>query len=292
MSMILLDTMPQFFAWWQRAETFTAEEQIESWAAVYLGHWPEVLEKVSETYRSEGLDWREVARERVMPAMAARLPAMRSAYAHLPRLLPAAARRLEEQFDLKLDWQAVLYAGMENGAGWVTDYQGRPAILFGLEAIAECGWQEEATLEGLIAHELGHLTHNAWRDEPLSETEDAWLHLYSEGFAQYFEGQLLQRESWHETGGQGQPWLDWCKTNNARLAYEFLRDADAGDDMKRFFGSWYDIDGIKQAGYALGYEAVRRLAAAGLSLRQIAALDDPRGLMRQIVIGMSREKEQ
>lgn len=33
--------------------------------------------------------------------------------------------------------------GLENGAGWITEFMGKPSILFGLEAIAELKWYDK-----------------------------------------------------------------------------------------------------------------------------------------------------
>ncbi|MGQ9478639.1 MAG: hypothetical protein ACUVQ0_01285 [Thermoproteota archaeon] len=42
---------------------------------------------------------------------------------------------------------------------------GLPAILLGLESIAELEWRAENKLKDIIVHEIGHLVHMAWRNE-------------------------------------------------------------------------------------------------------------------------------
>ena len=50
-----------------------------------------------------------------------------------------------------------------------------------------------------------------------------------------------------------------------------LEDAERGAPVRRFFGSWHEIEGHAQAGYFLGHAIVRAWATAQ-SLREIACL--------------------
>jgi hypothetical protein len=78
--------------------------------------------------------------------------------------IPVVFRRAAAVIEVR-DVVLVIYVGLENGAGWVTTLQGKPAVLLGLESIAECGWTDPQTLAGLVAHELGHVIHQQWRRE-------------------------------------------------------------------------------------------------------------------------------
>lgn len=49
-----------------------------------------------------------------------------------------------------------------------------------------------------------------------------------------------------------------------------------------FFGSWFDIRGRKQCGCFLGHELIKELEA-GVSLREVALLDDPEEPLRYIL---------
>jgi len=68
-------------------------------------------------------------------------------------------------------------------------------------------------------------------------------------------------------------WLDWCQDHKGWLAAQFLEAVDAGESVRPFFGSWYDIRRRKQCGYFLGHELIKDLEAS-LSLKKIALLDD------------------
>lgn len=188
------------------------------------------------------------------------------------------ARALLEHTD---DLALVVYVGIGCGAGWATEYAGAPAILFGLENVAECGWTDQASLAGLVAHEVGHLAHDSLR-AALPPSSGPFWQLFSEGFAQRCEHVALGAETWHESRGLNAPgWLEWCREHTQWLAADFLRLADAAESVRDFFGSWYEIQGWRQCGYYLGHEVVRRLEAT-MPLRGVARIKDVEGACRRV----------
>ena len=193
---------------------------------------------------------------------------MERARKELRVIWPRVLRRAAEALGFREEVVAVVHVGIGCGAGWATDYGGRPAVLFGLEMIAELGWDVPERLEGLCAHELGHLIHRAWRGEPLEPLEErpAGL-LYTEGLAQRLEGLLLGREPFHQADAG---WHDRCGALFFEIAREYLARLDGGD-VRKFFGSWFDFRGVKYAGYFLGHRFIRRLEAEK-PLREIALL--------------------
>jgi hypothetical protein len=95
----------------------------------------------------------------------------------------------------------VIYVGIGCGAGWATTFGDSPAVLFGLENIAERGWEDPGTILGLVAHELGHLVHFAWRLRGgKSAGSGPWWQLYEEGFAQECESRILDTGAVHQAG--------------------------------------------------------------------------------------------
>ena len=286
----LLDTFPDFLACWATACTLPLDEQIDRWQHEYLAPWPELFLKQRNDYAAQGVDWRAIARERVFPFLARRLPAMRAAHAELPQVAPAVYARSRERLGLDCAVRFVIHVGNGNGAGWVTSFGGVPAVLFGLENIAECGWSDPEALTGLAAHELGHVVHYEWRRQAgLESPADGpwWFQLYEEGFAQYAEDLVAGKDSWHEAAGD--EWVAWCRANQARLARMFLDDVDRGESVKRFFGSWFDIEGHAQCGYFLGHVMIHGWAAAR-PLREIACLplDEIQPRARQALQDMAR----
>ncbi len=269
----VIDTFPAFLSFWEKAQHLPLDAQIEGWASNYMAQWPELLEKQIQSYADDGDDWRDVARERVAPFWTDRLPSMRRAHEHLLQVCAPVYERAQATLSFAQPLTFVIYVGVGCGAGWATTYQDNAAILFGLENIAEEGWDDDAVLRGMIAHEIGHLWHFEQRAQAgLAPGKGPWWDLYTEGLAQRCEHVIAGQESWH-MAAQDVDWAHWCEHEKSWLAREFLRVVEAGDDVRPFFGSWFALRGRKQTGYFLGCEVVRRLEAQK-SFREIALLED------------------
>ena len=67
-------------------------------------------------------------------------------------------QRIIDCFAHELEIDIVLYLGLCNAAGWVTNINGRDVILLGIEKILELSWYDEDSMYGLIYHELGTST--------------------------------------------------------------------------------------------------------------------------------------
>jgi hypothetical protein len=162
--------------------------------------------------------------------------------------------------------------GIGCGAGWATQYKGCPACLLGLENLAECKWHTKKKLQGLLAHELGHLAHMKKREEWKTfekNEEDPFFQLYSEGFAQRYGHVILGKQIWHQA--QDEEWIPWCELNKGWLAKEFLERTEKRKSIGDFFGSWFEIQGKRETGYFLGYMFIRHLEKT-YSLGEIALL--------------------
>jgi len=235
-----------------------------------MARYPELLEKQAQDYKSQGLDWREIAKERVFPNIAERLPSMREARENLLKVCGPIYERATGMFGAILDVTFVIYVGLGCGAGWTTQYGGSPACLLGLENITECRWSSQERLQGLVAHEIGHLVHKALRSDWDDFCKPGPLfQLYSEGFAQRCEHLILGGETWHEA--HDEDWLSWCQQHQAWLAREYLHRVDKGIHVNDFFGSWFDIQGQRHTGYFLGHEFIRSLEE-DRDVREIATL--------------------
>ena len=273
-SQLEIDIFPRFLTYWEGVKNLSLDEQIERWANEYLGPYPELLAKQTEDYAQQGLDWRQVAREKVFPFLGKHLEAMRRGHELLLTQWPAVLLRAEETLGYSDPTLAVFYVGIGCGAGWVTPYQGLPAVLFGLEAVAECGWTSVEAISGMIAHELGHVIHFAWRGgQGELPAGDPWWQLYEEGFASRCEGLILGRDSFHQACDPDPDWLAYCRSRRPWLAQRFLDVVSSHGDERPFFGSWFRIEGHSETGYFLGHEVIRYLEGRS-SLRQIALLED------------------
>ncbi|MCL0080513.1 hypothetical protein M1O18_06415 [Dehalococcoidia bacterium] len=280
----IIDTLPMFLTFWTEAQRKPLGAQIDGWASEYMSQWPELLQKQLEDYSSQNVDWRHIARERVFLFLGDRLPAMQIDHRNLLELCAPIYSTAQEVLGVESDVIFVIYIGIGCGAGWVTPFHNSPAVLFGLENIAECGWSQHQSIAGMVAHEIGHLMHDHWRAQYEKATGSGpWWQLYSEGFAQRCEHVILGKDTWHESIGiNGDDWLDWCQDHKSWLATEFLRLVDAGESVHPFFGSWFDICGRKQCGYFLGHELIKELEAS-ISLKEIALLDDVEEQLRHIL---------
>lgn len=276
----VIDAFPAFLGLWPSIRHKNVDEQLDAWETTYMAHWPELLAMQKACYEEDGEDWRQIAREMVFPHLVERVAGMEEAHGHLLALCEPIYARAQRQLGFEADLVVVIYAGIGCGAGWVTTYQGMPAVLFGLESAAEEGWTGPVVLAGLIAHEIGHVAHHYWRQQAdLPTGTGPWWQLYSEGFAQRCEQAILAADSWH-MASQMAGWQDWCQADEGWLAAEFLRAVDRGEPVRPFFGSWHDIQGWKQTGYYLGHGVIRRLEAT-MDLRQIALLGEIEPLVRR-----------
>ncbi len=284
----LIDTFDAFESWWAKARDLPIDEQIDLWASQYMAAWPELLEKQQKNYADMGCDWKDVAREHVFGKLAERLEPMREARRNLLRICPRVWGTVTTKLGLDCEVVLVIYVGTGCGAGWVTRYGGTPAVLFGLENVAECGWSGERALTGLLAHELSHVAHYHWRRQAdLANGEGPLWDLYGEGFAQYCEHHIAGEDTWHMAEGYNPAdWAHWCRENLAWLAGEFLRRLDDPEGIRAFFGSWFNIRGRSQCGYFLGHELIAGMAAE-TSVREIALLDTPEA-KRVIRTGLER----
>lgn len=279
----VVNTFPAFLAYWARVRDTPLDDQIEGWATEYMAPWSELLRKQIEDYSDQRLDWRQIAHEIVFPYLSERLPQMQQAEQHLLAL--SAPIYAKAQQALGFDSQAIffIYVGIGCGAGWATTINSTPAILFGLENIAESGWSSLDALAGLVAHEVSHLAHYHWRrhhGKPIGS--GAWWQLYEEGFAQYGENLISASTTWHQTSGGQSDWLDWCRDHKQWLAARFVQTVDAGEPITPFFGSWQDLCGRSETGYFLGYEMIEAIARR-FTLQEMALLDDPGFHLRPIL---------
>jgi len=269
----ILDTLPAFMTYWTKARELDIEQQIALWASEYLNPWPHLLAIQVEDYNSQGVDWRVIARTRIFPQLNSHLRSMFAARDHLLDVLPMVVEQVESRFDALEDLLCVVHVGLGCGAGWARTFQNRPAVLFGLESIAECGWLSVEALRGLIAHELGHLLLDHWRRATgLDCGQGSMWQLFEEGFAQQIA--LESTGIWHQAlGYEASDWLNWCEANLTLLATRYLEFTREGTPVNAFFGSWLEVEGRSQVGVYLGSKLIQRMTQEH-SLPEIAELKD------------------
>ncbi len=264
----IIDTYPYFEELWAEAQPGSPGELAEVWER-YVSLFPE-LYRLQERCHS-GTDWKTVAARRVFPRLASLIGRVREARRNLAQVIPRAYRVFEEYWHLHMDPVFVVYVDVGCGAGWAAEYEGCPAVLLGLESIAELGWHRPRLLERLVIHELCHLAHAALRGIPvwgLEELEeDPYLLLYIEGFATRCEHLVMGGEHW--LMAPSREWVEQCRSMLPRLAEEYLRRAERGEPVNDFYGHWLSVEGLSMAGYYLGHELVKRLG----DIRKVAVMD-------------------
>lgn len=169
--------------------------------------------------------------------------------------------RIAERIGVKLDVDVVLYLGLCNAAGWVTEINGRTVILLGIEKILELGWQDEDSICGLIYHELGHVYHKQHgifaEDCKDRKIQFVWQ-LFAEGVAMYFEQLLVGDTNYYHQDKDG--WLSWCDAHFEQIAADFDSDLPTMTRAnQKYFGDWVSYLGKGDVGYYLGAKFVHFL---------------------------------
>ena len=270
---MIIDTFPAFLTFWKKYHSQSIEEQIDGWANTYLSPWKELFQKQVDDYASDGYDWRQIGRERIFPRIEEHLQDMTTARNNLVDLVEPVLIKTKEVLGFDFEIVFTIYVGIGLGAGWATSYDGIPAVLFGLENIAEEGWCYPNALTGLIAHEISHLVHFYWREiNGLPKGNGPLWQLYTEGFAQWCE-HLVTAKPFYRLSDPCKDWLAWCQENLSWLSKDFLKKVGKEESVRDFFGSWFDIQGYSQCGYYLGCQIIDSLCRHK-TLAEVATLED------------------
>lgn len=165
------------------------------------------------------------------------------------------------RFGRELDIDIVLYVGLCNAAGWVTNINGRDVILLGIEKILELNWCDANSLRGLIYHELGHVYHKQYgifyQHSEDSSRNFVWQ-LFTEGIAMYFEQILVNNFNYYHQDQNN--WLDWCDNHSQQILEDFYNDLPTMTrSNQKYFGDWVSYHGNGDVGYYLGTKFVQQL---------------------------------
>ena len=287
----IVDTFPAFLRVWESLQGASTDDFLIAWAQDYLGSWPDLYRKQVRNYSEAGVDWKRVARRRIFPTLGSRIRRMAAVRRRLLEAIPIAYNRCQAAFGVDFPITFVIHVGIGCGAGWATRFRGTPAVLFGVENAAETDWTDPVTVTALAEHEIAHLLHGNWRRRAgrrgVESQSGAWWQLYTEGFATACEMELGTIGKHHTVGCQRE-WVAWCREHRTRLARLFLRSVGHPTRIRRFFGSWYPLDGHIETGYFLGREVIEEWRGTA-TLPAIAQWDYPkvRRRARQALQGMT-----
>ncbi len=240
----------------------SCDEKINVWQDFHQKNYPELLGKCTNYYEEDGYNWMKVARESVFPRRKEDYPYMEKAHENLLKVLENISKRVQEVFNIDLDINVVIYAGLCNAAGWVDEYEGKRTVLFGIDKMAELRWHDLEKIDCLVCHELCHVIHFFIRGEVIPEEASINKYnygiwdLYEEGFAQYFEEKISR----YHKDSRGENWSYECEKNEKKLKklyLEALEDSEKG--TRDFFGDWYKVLGISDTGYYMGAKFIEGL---------------------------------
>ena len=168
---------------------------------------------------------------------------------------------IEKHFNNKINIEIVLYVGLCNGAGWVTNINNKDVILLGIEKILELNWQDINSMTGLIYHELGHVFHNQhgnFNQTSENNSKNFIWQLFTEGIAMYFEQVLVNDRNFFHQNLNG--WKDWCDNHIKQIAKDFNDDLQTMNKLnQRYFGDWVNYNGYSDVGYYLGTKFIHSL---------------------------------
>lgn len=169
--------------------------------------------------------------------------------------------RITQIFNRTVHANVILYIGLCNGAGWVTEINGITSVLLGLEKILELGWVSIDDMTGLIVHELGHVYQSQYGvlHEETDNFADKYLwQLFTEGVAMVFEQKVVGKDEYFHQDKNG--WKNWCDCNKEMIKQSFFEDLMIMTNKnQRYFGDWVRFEGYADVGYYLGTMFVRFL---------------------------------
>jgi len=272
---MLIDTYPYFRNMLMSARKLASEDNIVYALKKYLEKYSKIRELINQCY--ETLDWFNICLNTLANSIR-NLENLDNAWENIYSTLPDAIVLFAKAFKNEVgdkDFVFVIYISCGCGAGWAAEYDGKPAVLLGLDMISNLGWVSREKVKGLIIHELCHLAHMIIRKtsyQHFSELEkNPYFLLYSEGFAMKCEHEILSSENWRIAPNK--EWVNWCRKNLGFLARLYMEHAEKNKAVNVFYGTFFNIKGYSQTGYYLGHELIKYLEKEhSLNLRSIAKL--------------------
>lgn len=246
-------------------KSFEPDDLLEEWLA-YMSHYPLLKTYCIEDYSK---DWQKIATEKVFTYDRLSFIRMKEVGFLLEEIIQHIQSKAKEFFDCKniddIDW--IIYHGLGNGAGGYTSLGDKNVILFGLEKILDLEWDKDKKLNDLVAHEYSHYIHETIRASSLESHQDfktdMIYRLYVEGLATFGESIMYGR---HKSMPD---WYDQCLKKEKLLKVKFKRLLNnEKKDILHFFGDWYPVENLIEAGYFLGLRMIEQWLKAS-SLQDI-----------------------
>lgn len=188
-------------------------------------------------------------------------PALETLHTSFKTVTNGLSERIATCFGKDVDVDIVLYLGLCNAAGWVTNINERDVILLGIEKILELNWCGEDDMYGLIYHELGHIyqkQHGVFEQSSDDNSRNFVWQLFTEGIAMYFEQMLVNDPHYYHQNKNG--WVDWCEEHFRQILTDFHAALPTMTRSNQtYFGDWVSYYGLGDVGYYLGTKFVHYL---------------------------------
>lgn len=182
-------------------------------------------------------------------------------HASFCKIIDGLNQKIVNRFERELDIDIVLYVGLCNAAGWVTNINERNVVLLGIEKILELNWCDVSSMYGLIYHELGHIYHKQYgmfHQQSANSSYNFVWQLFTEGIAMYFEQVLVNNFNYYHQDKNG--WLEWCDNHFQQILEDFYNDLPTMTrENQKYFGDWVSYHGKGDVGYYLGTKFVQQL---------------------------------
>lgn len=270
----IIDTFKHFIACFEDNLNISVDKKIDLWENCYINNYPELGIKCKSDYENNGYSWKSIASNMVFNRTKDDYDKMLQAYMNIINSIQDISITVKQIFSFEPNIYMVLYCGLCNSAGWVDKYNGKRAILYGIEKIAELNWHNIENIKPLIAHELCHVIHfdirgvDKFIDMDNNYINGIWR-IYVEGFAQYYQHKLTNEKN----DSRGSEWLQSCIDNKNQLKDLYLKALYSNNnEIKHFYGDWFKVINISDAGYFLGAELFKELAEM-YSMEQVAKLN-------------------
>ncbi len=267
----LIDLMPDFWSFWDRAEGKPASQQLSAWQVRYVQPNAAVFHDL-ETPCARHLN--SAAAEDYFGDLPELISGMRTLESSLPETISRARLKFQGAFP-DMAWRGDIYlmasAGCFNGRS--QKIAGREALLLGLDDIVGL---HETNLPPMLEHELFHRYHHSFFAFEPEQDEPMWVRLWAEGMATYVSTELSPSATHMETMMMTDQKVADLNANRAGLAASFLRvfDSTAQSDADPYFlQDVSDNPGVPgHTGYYLGF-LVAQLLNRQYSLIEMAHWD-------------------
>jgi len=132
-------------------------------------------------------------------------------------------------------------------------------------------------------------------DEQIDGWRERYMTLYPELLQKQLDDFASLNEDWRVTASERifpalperLDAMQIAHDNLLSVCREFLQRVDQGKDLRPFFGSWFDLRGMKQTGYFLENELITTLQKQ-MSLYEIALLTDVEKYLRPLLTQIAK----